>query len=76
MISPQVAVRKTATDPGGGGGGREGGGGGSPPGSVVIFHPRTMGGGVQHRSQPPGKELLHGQGPHPCRPRRCHSRYL
>ena len=39
-------------------------------GSVVMFDPRTPrggGGGVQHRSQPPppGKELLHGQGPHP-----------
>ena len=56
--------------PGGGGatpGGKRrlirggGGGGGLPPGSVVRLDPgpRWGGGGVQHGSPFPGKELLH-----------------
>ena len=47
---------------------------GLPPVSVVMFDPRTP--GVQHGSPSSGKELLHGQGLRPCRPGRCHSRYL
>ena len=56
------------------GGGVGGGGGGFATRISSNVRPQDPGGTAQIAA--PGKELLHGQGPRPCRPGRCHSRYL